>query len=164
MTDYNIEFTPLKESDIPELTPIMERSFDEDARLFFGKPKGGPEGYDDGSFLRKWALMPKATSYCIHLEGVLIGAIILFIYEGIHSGHLGCIFLDPEYCGRGLGTRVWNKVEAAYPSVKKWTTETPAVSYRNHRFYINNCGFHVVEVQGGRDRFEAQFKLEKVIG
>ena len=53
-------FTPLREQDIEALTPIMRRAFDEDTRLHLGLPAGGPQGYDDGSFLRRYGLHPGA--------------------------------------------------------------------------------------------------------
>lgn len=58
-----LKFEILEEKDINILTPIMERAFNEDARIHLNQPKGGPEGYDNGDFLRKWALNKDATSY-----------------------------------------------------------------------------------------------------
>ena len=52
----------LEELYINELTKIMERAFDEDTRIHLGEEKGGPDGYEDGSFLRKWGLHKKASS------------------------------------------------------------------------------------------------------
>ena len=156
-------FTPMVKSDIPVLTPIMKRSFDQDAQLFFQKPEGGPPGYDDGSFLEKWGLHPEAASYRIDLNGTPIGAIILFVHEEHGSGYLGNIFIDPAVSGNGYGSIAWRFAEHMYPKVKVWYAETPAVSYRNHYFYINKCGFHIVGVEGGRDRFSAQFKLCKTL-
>ncbi len=156
-------FTPMVKDDIPTLTPIMKRSFDNDAQLFFQKPEGGPPGYDDGSFLEQWAFHPEATSYRIDLNGTPIGAVILFIHEENASGYLGNIFIAPDLIGNGYGSIVWRFVEHMYPKIKTWSAETPAVSYRNHYFYVNKCGFHIVGVEGGKDRFEAQFKLCKTI-
>lgn len=158
-----LDFFPLTKEDIPVLTPIMKRAFDNDAELFFGKPEGGPPGYDDGTFLERWAFHPDATAYRIELDGTPLGAVILFICEEKSHGHLGCIFIDSGKIGQGYGAMTWRFVESHYPHIKMWTVETPAVSYRNHCFYINKCGFHVVAVEGGKDRFEAQFKLRKVI-
>ncbi len=158
-----LTFTPMVKKDIPLLTPIMKRCFDNDSQLFFQKTAGGPPGYDDGSFLEKWGFNPEATSYRIDLRGTPIGAIILFIHEEQGSGYLGNIFIDTDLSGNGYGSTTWRFVEHMYPKVKTWYAETPAVSYRNHCFYTNKCGFHIVGVEGGRDRFEAQFKLCKTI-
>lgn len=166
MVFERLDFLPLKAEDVPVLTPIMKRAFDDDARRHFGKPEGGPEGYDDGSFLRKWGLESGAEAYRIDHEGSPIGAMILFIDQKHAHGFLGCMFIDDHLIGHGYGSTAWRFAEHTHPEVKLWATETPAVCYRNHCFYINKCGFHVVAVEGGKgdgDRFEAQFKLQKRI-
>lgn len=158
-----LEFIPLKEEHITELTAVMKRSFDDDSKLYFHKPTGGPEGYDDGSFLRKWGLAPGASAFCILLDKRPIGGIILFIDEGNKRGYLGNLFIDSGLIGKSYGHTAWRFAEWRYPQITLWETDTPAVSYRNHCFYINKCGFHVVAVEGGRDRFHGQFKLRKQI-
>lgn len=162
MPDFQgLTFTPMTEADVPVLTPVMKRSFDEDARLFFQNPVGGPPGYDDGSFLRKWGLRSGGEAYRIDRDGQPVGGMILFLHPSGVEGFLGCLFIDAPLCGQGLGAVAWRFAEATHPEVRVWNTETPAVSYRNHRFYINTCGFRVVSVEGDRDRYEAQFKLRK---
>lgn len=163
MTYENLEFVRMSAEDIPVLTPVMKRAFDEDSRLYFGKPQGGPPGYDDGSFLRKWGLPPRGgDAYRVNKDGNAIGAIILFVNHERREGFLGCVFVDSTLEGQGYGSTMWRFAESTYPDIKVWRTETPAVSYRNHCFYINKLGFHVVAVEGARDdRFEAQFKLKK---
>ena len=156
-----LSFRPLTAEDVPVLTPIMKRAFDDDSRRFFQNPVGGPPGYDDGSFLRKWGLQSGSEAYRIDEAGRPVGAVILFVHPSGREGTLGCVFIDPERIGHGLGTKVWRFVEQSHPQVRVWNTETPAVSYRNHRFYVNKCGFHVVAVEGDEDRYEAQFRLRK---
>jgi len=57
MEVYNtLQFETFKEEDIDILTPIMKRAFDEDAMRHLNEPEGGPPGYDNGDFLRKYAL------------------------------------------------------------------------------------------------------------
>ena len=158
-----LDFTPLCEADVAVLTPIMTRSFNDDSKRFFLNPVGGPPGYDDGSFLRKWGLQSGGKSYRIDKEGTPIGAIILFLEPQEQRGFLGCLFIDAGQIGHGNGTIAWRFAEHTFPEIKVWETETPAVSFRNHRFYINKCGFNVYAVEGD-DRYEAQFKLRKVLG
>ena len=45
--------------------------------------------------------------------------------------------------------------------MKVWHTETPALSYRNHCFYVNTCGFHVVRISDQHSPEDAQFQMEK---
>ncbi len=156
-------FAPMRASDVPVLTPVMKRAFDDDSRLFFGKPAGGPPGYDDGRFLTKWGVESGAKAFRIDLDGTPVGGMILFVDEKSLRGFLGCLFVDADKIGRGIGAAAWRFAEETFPWIKVWETETPAVSYRNHRFYINKCGFQVYAVEGGADRYAAQFKLRKVL-
>lgn len=159
----NLTFIPMTEDDIPELTRIMKRAFDDDSMRFFQNPVGGPPGYDDGSFLRKWGLSSGGKAYRIDEDGKPVGGLIIFVNAKRGEGFLGTLFIDPDRIGNGLGTKAWRFVEQSNPEIRVWNTETPAVSYRNHRFYINKCGFQVVAVEGDNDRYEAQFKLRKVL-
>ena len=114
-----INFRPMDERDIDALTPIMTRAFDHDAMVNTGEATGGPPGYEDGSFLRTWGLHPDATSFCIEINGQLAGAVILWI-RADHENRLGCIFLEPDLCNLGLGTRIWQRIEQMYPDTRVW--------------------------------------------
>ena len=50
----NLTFETILESDVPELTRVMTRAFDDDTQYHLGQEKGGPEGYDTGEFFRTW--------------------------------------------------------------------------------------------------------------
>lgn len=153
-----ISFQPMSENNINALTPIMTRAFDEDTRIHLGKEKGGPPGYDNGEFLRKWGLHKDASSYMIFYDDTLIGAIILWVRES-GNNNLGSIFLDPEFENIGIGTELWKLVEKNYPNTNKWITDTPGFSKRNHNFYINKCGFKLVEIKNQGE--EELYILEK---
>ncbi|HNX60486.1 MAG TPA: GNAT family N-acetyltransferase, partial [Spirochaetota bacterium] len=99
-------FEPFLETDIEVLTPIMKRAFDEDTRLHLGKEEGGPEGYDNGDFLRKWAQHKDSTAFKILLHDKPIGAVILWIRRN-NENFLGNIFIDPDLENKGIGTAVW---------------------------------------------------------
>lgn len=159
-----LEFDELKEEDINELTKIMEGAFNEDTRIHLNEPKGGPEGYDNGDFLRKWGLNPESEAYKISEDGKLIGGIILWINRETNVNFLGCIFLDVNRQDKGTGKLVWDFVEQEYPDTVKWCTETRAFSRRNHNFYVNKCGFHLVRIENPRDFREGSYILEKVMG
>lgn len=159
----NLTFTELKESDIYELIPIMTRAFDEDTRIHLGKPVGGPPGYDNGDFLRKYALDEKATSYKVIHNEKTVGAVILWINQETNENFLGNVFVDVDLENRGIGKKIWDFIESAYPHTKVWKTETPIFSRRNHNFYVNKCGFHVVKIQDPKDLENGSFILEKVM-
>lgn len=62
-TYQELVFEEINEEDISILSPIMKRAFDEDTRIHIGKECGGPNGYDNGDFLRKYALDKESISY-----------------------------------------------------------------------------------------------------
>ena len=140
-----LSFVEITEEDLPELTAVMTRAFDDDAQKHRGLEKGGPEGYDNGDFFRTW-LFPyqESVGYKILSEDQIIGAIIVWI---LPEGHniLGTIFIDPAYQDRGVGTRTWQFIEFTYPETKSWRLATPTWATKNHHFYQENCGFDRVE-------------------
>ena len=57
MNNHKIQYIITGEKDIPDLMRVMTRAFDDDALTYLGESKGGPPGYDDGKFFRKWMLL-----------------------------------------------------------------------------------------------------------
>jgi hypothetical protein len=157
----NLAFVPLRENDIDNLTILMKRSFDRDAQIHLGKSEGGPPGYDNGGFLRKWGLHPESTAFELFINDTLVGAIILWINKETQENRLGLLFIDDKLQERGIGVRVWDKVEAMYPDTKIWFTETPSYSKRNHHFYVNKLGFHVIRIENPNSDEEGSFILRK---
>jgi GNAT superfamily N-acetyltransferase len=163
MQDNRIDFLPLKDSDVEVLTPIMKRAFDKDAQIHLHEEEGGPEGYDNGGFIRKWGFAKGATAYKITVNGETAGLVILWINAKTHHNCLGCIFLDTIYQNQGLGEQVWKMVEDRYPDTISWRTETPGFSRRNHYFYVMKCGFKIVRIENPMDLHEANYIMEKVM-
>lgn len=154
-----VPFTP---EDVDILMPIMARAFDRDTQRHLGEPAGGPDGYDDGSFLRRYGLHPQADALKVTLDGQPVGGVILWITPQ-RVNTLGCMFIDPDVQDQGIGARVWMRVEARYPDTRVWRTETPGFSRHNHAFYVNRCGFHIVRIDDPKDWREAQYRMEKVM-
>ena len=144
MDNLQLEFQVLTESDLPAITPVMQRAFDDDAQKHLGKERGGPPGYDDGDFFRTW-LFPyqESVGYKILSEGKIIGGIIVWILPA-GDNILGTIFVDPEFQDQGVGQRTWQFIEKTYPETISWRLGTPAWAEKNHHFY-QKCGFTEVD-------------------
>lgn len=141
-----LAFEEITEADIPALTAVMTRAFDDDARSHLGLAHAGPDGYDNGEFFRRWLFgCSESQGRTIAAEGRIIGGYIVWIYANDHN-LLGTIFVDPAYQNRGVAGRTWAFIEAQYPQAKSWTLSTPAWATKNHYFYETKCGFHKVEV------------------
>lgn len=155
-----VRFEKVTEDDVLKMTEVMKRAFDEDTRRHLGEECGGPPGYDNGDFINKWYLNSGSESFKILIDDILIGGINVFINEN-NENYLGNIFLDPLYQDKGYGRIIWRYIEQKYPDTKKWTTDTPGFSKRNHNFYVNKCGFKVIKIDNPKDKYEETYILEK---
>ena len=61
------------------------------------------------------------------------------------KGELELLFVLPEVHSKGFGQAAWKAVEAMHPEIKVWETITPYFEKCNIHFYVNRCGFHIVE-------------------
>ena len=148
-----LRYVEAAEADIPALTAVMTRSFDDDSQRFQDKPEGGPDGYNTGEFFRRF--MVAGSCYKIMLGNILIGAFIVFRdYPQKGSNILGTIFLDPKYQNRGIGTQVMEYIHKSFPA-KRWLLDTPEWHTRNHSFY-EKLGYHKI---GERKEPHAGFML-----
>ena len=157
-----LQFREFEETDVAPFTRIMKRAFDEDTRRHLGEESGGPPGYDNGDFLRKWALDKNSTAYAIFKDSTAIGVVIVWI-NGNNENFLGNIFVDPDFQDQGIGTTIWKFIEQKYPLTRVWRTETPGFSKRNHNFYVNKCGFKIVKIEHPGDKYEESYLMEKEI-
>ncbi len=72
-----------------------------------------------------------------------VGGMVLRV-EGAR-GELELLFVSPEVHSRGIGYAAWCQAEKLHPEVTVWETCTPCFETRNIHFYVNRCGFHIVE-------------------
>ena len=154
----NLKYERITKADVEEMTPIMKRAFDEDSMRHLGEA-GGPPGYDNGEFIRKWYLSSGADAYKILLDGKIVGGFNIFTNE--KTRFLGNIFLDTDCQDKGIGSLVWKHIEEQYPDTKKWCTDTPGFSKRNHNFYVNKCGFKITRIENPKDDRESSYIFEK---
>ncbi len=139
-----VVFSEIQEADVAGLTHVMTRAFDDDSRKHLGVEKGGPDGYDNGEFFRKWYFpYEESRGYKITHGGRIIGGFIFWAFK--HGRNtLGTIFVDPDYQDQGIGTRAWTFIEAACPEARSWELGTPSYAVKNQHFYEHNCGFRKV--------------------
>lgn len=148
----NLQFKEIQEEDIPSLTDVMKRAFDHDAQIHLGEDKGGPEGYDNGDFFRKWLFSyDESHGYKFLLDGKIVGGFIVWILES-RENQLGTIFVDPDLQNQEIGTQAWRFIEASYPDTLSWELGTPNWAVNNHYFYERKCGFEKVREDSVPDR------------
>lgn len=75
----------------------------------------------------------------------VVGVVILRISPDGKRNVLELLCVDVKQHCKGIGRAIWQGIEAMYPDTEVWETETPDFSKRNVHFYVNKCGFHIVE-------------------
>lgn len=119
------------------------------------------------------------TAYRIYHDNKIVGGAVVKI-EG-NVGDLDLLFISPKEHTKGIGQKVWQLIEEIYPQVSKWETFTPYFETRNIHFYVNKCGFKIVEFFNTRhplpkeyrvdeegsvdveDQFDGMFRFEKIV-
>jgi hypothetical protein len=156
----SLEFVPFTEPDVEVFTHIMKRAFDYDTQIHTEQAEGGPPGYDDGGFLRKYYLHEDSMSYKVSKDGRPAGAVCVWINAN-NVNYLGNIFVALEFQDKGLGKTIWDFIEHRYPDTIKWQTDTPAFSRRNHHFYVNKLGFRIVRIENPKSANDCSYFMEK---
>ncbi|HFI0435006.1 TPA: GNAT family N-acetyltransferase [Streptococcus suis] len=86
-------------------------------------------------------LAPKAQAFQVYWENELVGGVVVQIDSATKRHSLDLLFVDGNHKGKGLGLNIWQ----AYPDTEVWETHTPHFEVRNIHFYVNKCGFQIVE-------------------
>jgi GNAT superfamily N-acetyltransferase len=161
-----LDFKKFEENDVGVFTEMFKKAFDKDSQIHLGRD-GGPPGYENGNFLKEWFLHNSASAYAVFKDGKPIGGVNVFINNETHENFLGNIFVDPDLQNKGFGLIIWNYIEHKYPETKKWITDTPGFSYRNHHFYVNKCGFKIFHINDPKNRDSGEplsgYCMEKIM-
>ena len=81
------------------------------------------------------------------------------------------LFVSPAVHSKGIGYATWCEIEAMHPEITVWETVTPYFEKRNIHFYVNRCGFHIVEFYHAHhrdphdddDEISEMFRFEKIL-
>lgn len=88
---------------------------------------------------------PGAVVYHFIQDGKKVGGAVLQIDSENHHNSLNLFYVSPEHHSQGIGLSAWKTIEAQYPDTVLWETGTPYFEKRNIHFYVNKCGFKIVE-------------------
>jgi len=86
-----------------------------------------------------------AVTLRILRDGQPVGGAVVTIDETTHFNSLDLFFISVSGHGRGIGHKAWWAIEQRYPMTRVWQTHTPYFEKRNIHFYVNKCGFKIVE-------------------
>lgn len=166
---------PLQEENLAMFKRDMQEAFQYGYETEYGKSDELilPEEDIDNSLNTKGA-----KAYQAVVDGESCGGVVIVVDSETQHNHLDFLFVKVGYQGTGVGQATWKAIEALYPDTKVWETCTPYFEKRNIHFYVNKCGFHIVEFYnpmhkdpnmpenvGGMEQGEEEcmFRFEKII-
>ena len=149
-----IELKPLVSSDREQFIKDNQETFNYGALEEFGlRDDHFEESIDSGE------------AYRILDGGKVVGGVVVRI-EG-DRGNLDLLFVSPKCHSKGVGYGAWCQIEKMFPQVKIQETVTPYFEKRNIHFYVNRCGFKIVEFFNSHhkdpndDEASEMFRFEK---
>ena len=144
MENMDIKLVPLTEDDREQFILDNQEAFNYGALEEFGCRDDHFE--EDGEIISRKTIedsIDAGEAYRIVQGGEKVGGVIIKT-EG-DRGDLEILFVSPKVHSKGIGYAAWCEVERLHPEVKIWETVTPYFEKRNIHFYVNRCGFHIVE-------------------
>ena len=137
----NIVLERVKNTELREFARNVQEAFTPAVQENFGISEPVPSWEDIEYSFNK----DGAEIYHIVLDGRRVGGAVLIINRETHCNSLELFFISCGRHGAGVGLAAWKAIEEKYPDTKIWETVTPYFEQRNIHFYVNKCGFHIVE-------------------
>ena len=138
----SIKIQILPEQDLPAFKRDMQESFQKGAEAEYGSISEVilPESHINASLSK-----PGSVAYAAMENGCMVGGAIVQIDEKTRHNHLDFLYVKHGIQSKGVGKTIWAEIERLHPETEVWETGTPYFEKRNIHFYVNKCGFHIVE-------------------
>ncbi|NCE66083.1 GNAT family N-acetyltransferase [Pseudoflavonifractor sp. 524-17] len=144
MSDIIITLVPLHQEDREQFILDNQEAFHYGALEEFGRRDEHFE--EDGEIISRETIeqsIDSGKAYRIMLGNIKAGGVV--IRTDGDRGDLELLFVSPQIHSKGVGYGAWREIERLHPEVRVWETVTPYFETRNIHFYVNKCGFHIVE-------------------
>ena len=139
-----VSLVPLMDSDREQFIKDNQEAFNYGALEEFGKRDDHFE--EDDQIISRETIensIDSGEAYRIVGDGKPVGGMVVKV-DG-SKGYLELLFVSPKAHSKGIGYSAWCEMEKLHPEVTVWETVTPYFEKRNIHFYVNRCGFHIVE-------------------
>ena len=139
-----IRLVPLERDDREQFILDNQEAFNYGALEEFGMRDDQME--EDGQIISRETIeksIDSGIAYRIMDGDKKVGGAVIRI-DGTR-GDLDLLFTSPNVHSKGIGYAAWCEIERLHPEVEVWETVTPYFETRNIHFYVNRCGFHIIE-------------------
>ncbi|WP_266034753.1 GNAT family N-acetyltransferase [Brucella intermedia] len=164
----NARLVEIGEDEIPAVEAIARRALSStyDAYIPADKELTEDDAEDDerpkAQFFGK-----RGAAYKIVIGDDVVGGVFLSFDpfgDSVHCATLSLLGIRADMQGKGIGQKVWRKLEEIHSDVRIWRLHTPAFALRNLAFYVNQCGFVLYDITTGSERFDwHMFRLRKIV-
>ena len=136
--------TELGPKDLYQFKLDMQEAFQKGFEAAYGETDDTilPEEDVEKSLQAKGAIAYKAV-----VNGQMIGGAVVVINEKTQCNQLHLLYVKYGIHSRGIGKMIWERIEQLHSQTEIWETCTPYFEKRNIHFYVNKCGFYIVEYQ-----------------
>lgn len=138
----SFQLLPLSPKHLTQFKQDIQEAFQQGAVNEFGDMELEilPGSHIDRSLSAKGSIAYEAI-----LDGEFVGGAVVLIDHETQHNHLDFLYVKNGVQSKGVGQSIWNAIEQLHPETKVWETCTPYFDKRNIHFYVNKCGFHIVE-------------------
>lgn len=141
MENQNVLLKEVRPDEYPAFVKDLQDSFSVTVKENFGSDEIVPSSEDVTSSI----LADGAETYHIVADGKIVGGAVLNINKTTHVNVLDLFFIRTDCHNKGVGLSAWKAIERAFPDTVKWRTVTPYFEEQNVHFYVNKCGFKIIE-------------------
>ena len=142
-----VTLSPAEKEDLPVFKQELQEAFMKGLQESFPEQNDptemGPIPSEED--IQESLTAPEAVIYRILFNGEKVGGVVLKINTETHRNEVEFLYMKASAHGQGIGAHAWKAIEAAYPETKVWELYSPYFEKRNIHFYINKCGFKIVE-------------------
>ena len=139
-----VQLIPLESSDREQFIKDNQEAFNYGALEEFGQRDDHFEEYCEIiSYDTISRAIAEGTAFRIMQDNKPVGGVV--IRTEYDHGELKLLFVSSAVHSKGIGYATWCEIEAMHPEITVWETVTPYFEKRNIHFYVNRCGFHIVE-------------------
>lgn len=141
-TNTAVTLLPISRDDREKFIADVQTAFSVAAKEEFGEDVGEviPRSDIEQSLDAKGAEI-----YHIVYGEEIVGGTVIVINPVTHRNSLDLLFINTKGHCKGIGFAAWKAIEQLHPETEVWETHTPYFEKRNIHFYVNKCGFHIVE-------------------
>ena len=169
----NITFNKLDEQEYARLRADVKGIFSIAVIETFGNQVGQEEIIPDDDIDHS-LYDPQCETLAVYADGEKVGGVVVKIDSQTGISWLELFYVYPDKHGRGLGLRIWQSLEKKISRYQRSGVDHALFEKRNIHFYVNKCGFKIVEFfneahrdpsrpSGGSDFHDEYFIFEKVM-